>query len=145
MNEYHIQFLLNDITEKQWGRYLAMNEKKRKRDSEVQEVFMAFRTVAVELIMRVQQYSDEKVENITRLTPLKAEQFLVDLNIQITEFIEMINKAFEKISRSYSYSVPFIDSAYSEPDEMSFYYLRTKNYVEKTKKKVHEMIEEFME
>jgi hypothetical protein len=145
LNEYHIQFLLNDITEKQWGRYLAMNEKKRKRDSEVQEVFMAFRTVAVELIMRVQQYSDEKVENITRLTPLKAEQFLVDLNIQITEFIEMINKAFEKISRSYSYSVPFIDSAYSEPDEMSFYYLRTKNYVEKSKKKVHEMIEEFME
>ena len=33
-----------------------MNEKKKKRDFEIQEIFGAFRMIAVELINRVQQY-----------------------------------------------------------------------------------------
>jgi hypothetical protein len=145
LNDYHVQYLLNEITEKQWGRLLAMNEKKRKRDAEIQEVFMAFRTVAVEFILRVQHYSDEKVDSISRLTPLKAEQFILELTIQINELIKMINSAFEKISISYHYSVPLIGTAFSEEDKADIYYLKTHNYSEKKKVTTRELIEEYKE
>ena len=122
-----------------------MNEKKRKRDAEIQEVFMAFRTVAVEFILRVQHYSDEKVDSISRLTPLKAEQFILELTIQINELIKMINSAFEKISISYHYSVPLIGTAFSEEDKADIYYLKTHNYSEKKKVTTRELIEEYKE
>ena len=103
-NGINVKFLLGDFDEKRWGQHLAKNERKRKRDNEVQEIFAAFRMVAVELINRVQNYDGR----FASLPPKEIEQFLEMLYIEIKALIDMINDGFKCISISYSYSVPFI-------------------------------------
>jgi hypothetical protein len=133
INAIHIRLLLQEIDEKQWGRYLAINEKKRKRDTEVQEVFGAFRMVAVELINRVHRYSDKKYRSFTDVPILFAEQFINDLFIEIQELIRMINDAFRTISIAHSYSVPYIDMRIH--DQHIEFRLKTINFTEEAKKK----------
>ena len=71
-NNINVKFLLGDFDEKHWGQLLGKNERKRKRDNEVQEIFAAFRMVAVELLNRVQNYrsEDRKIPTFTEL-PIK--------------------------------------------------------------------------
>ena len=77
MTDVNIKFLLNECDEKLWGQKLARLERKRKLDSEVQEVFGAFRMVAVELINRVVNYNEDGVlKSFAELPIPKAEEFL---------------------------------------------------------------------
>jgi hypothetical protein len=145
INDINVRFLLNDFDEKQWGRFLAMNEKKRKRDAEVQEVLGAFRMVAVELINRVQNYTDETQSSFAALSVVKAEQYMLDLQVEIMELITMINAALRKISISYSYSVPYIDIVEILPNKFSHYHLVVRNFVEDAKKKRAVKVEEVEE
>jgi hypothetical protein len=140
----NIKFLLNDYDEKQWGKLLATNEKKRKRDSEIQEIFAAFRMVSVELINRVQRYSDGKYDSIVNVPIKIAEQFILDIDVQIQELITMINNGLRSISISYSYSVPFIsilnttqlnDKTNNILIEFVNYRILTKNFSDEVKKK----------
>jgi hypothetical protein len=119
-NGINVRFLLNDYDEKTWGRHLAINEKKRKRDAEVQEILAAFRMVAVELINRVQNYADNKYPTFGQLPVLHAENFLVELNVEISELIDMINNAFKRISEAYYYSVPYISRSISHKGVMIY-------------------------
>jgi hypothetical protein len=133
INAIHIRLLLQEIDEKQWGRYLAINEKKRKRDTEVQEVFGAFRMVAVELINRVHRYSDKKYRSFTDVPTPFAEQFINDLFIEIQELIRMINDAFRTISIAHSYSVPSI--SVRNDDKYTEYFVTTTKFAEEKKKR----------
>jgi hypothetical protein len=135
VNDINIKFLLGDIDEKKWGRLLATNEKKRKRDGEIQEVLGAFRMVAVELINRVQQFTDGPIRSFTDLPAPKAEDFIIDLNRQIQELVKMINDALGGVSLSYSYSVPYIASTPGKTDRFMFYAIRYKNFSMEIKKK----------
>ena len=112
-NGINVRFLLNDYDDKTWGRNLAINEKKRKRDAEIQEILAAFRMVAVELINRIQNYADDRYPTFGQLPVLIAEDILSTLNIEINELIAMINNAFKRISLAYYYSVPYISSSTS--------------------------------
>jgi hypothetical protein len=125
----NIKFLLGDFDEKRWGQLLAKQERKRKRDSEVQEIFTAFRMVAVELINRVQNYTDDRHRTISDLTIPEAQKILTDLDIEISEFIKMINEALYKVSICYSYTVPYIEK------DGIYYTLKSKNYTSEAKKK----------
>jgi hypothetical protein len=138
----NIGFLLGDTDEKKWGRLLAMNEKKRKRDAEIQEVLGAFRMVAVELINRVQNYSEKGVLSFYHMHPLDAEKYLKGLHVEITTLIAMINDAMKNISTSYSYSVPYILSEWSEREDTVHYFVRTKNLATKLRKKRQEDAQE---
>jgi predicted transcriptional regulator len=110
MSEVNIKFLLNDCDEKVWGQKLARLERKRKLDAEVQEVFGAFRMVAVELINRVMNYNEDGVfKNFSTLSIPKAEEFLMSLDVEIVELIKMINGGMEEISKTHNYSVPYIE------------------------------------
>jgi hypothetical protein len=133
INAIHIRLLLQEINEKEWGRYLAINEKKRKRDTEVQEVFGAFRMVAVELINRIHRYSDPKYRTFTDVPVLFAEKFINDLFVEIQELVRMINDAFRTISIAHSYSVPCIGIRNTENGIE--YYLRTTKFEEEKKKR----------
>ena len=113
-NSININFLLGLHDEKKWGRLLAVQEKKRKRDAEIQEVLGAFRMVAVELINRVQNYQDGRIRGFTFLPVSVAEAYLADLNVQIRELVRMIADALRKISVAYSYAVPYINTTYGE-------------------------------
>ena len=135
MNQVNIKFLLDDIDEKKWGQLLATNEKKRKRDSEIQEVLGAFRMVAVELINRVQQFSDGPTIRFTDLPIPKAEAFILELNTEIQELVRMINDALRGISISYSYSVPYISMTPGQGDRFTYYAARIKNFGAEVKKK----------
>jgi hypothetical protein len=130
-NNINVKFLLGDFDEKHWGQLLGKNERKRKRDREVQEIFAAFRMVAVELINRVQNYRSEdgKIRTFTDLPIKEAQIFLENLNVEIKALITMINDALRNASISYSYSVPYIhlDGAY--------YSIKTKNFSDEVKKK----------
>lgn len=137
----NIGFLLGDTDEKKWGRLLAMNEKKRKRDSEIQEVLGAFRMVAVELINRVQNYSEKGVLSFYHMHTLDAEKYIKELHVEITALITMINDAMKNISASYSYSVPCIMSEWSEREETVHYFVRTKNLAMEARKKRKEHAE----
>jgi hypothetical protein len=117
---------LGDFDEKRWGQQLAKNERKRKRDSEVQEIFAAFRMVAVELINRVQNY-----RYFNTLPIDEAEAFIILLDIEIKALINMINDALSTISMHYSYSVPYIKVG-------KYYSIQTKNF---SKKKEVENVE----
>ncbi len=141
-NTVHVKFLLNDIDEKQWGQILAKNEKKRKRDQEVQEIFAAFRMVAVELINRIQNYTynvNNKPYYISTVTPINdVEQLLTPWVIEVNELINMINKALQDVSIGYHYVVPNIvkipnDSKWTK--NVFYYRLENKNYYEENKKK----------
>jgi len=132
----NVKFLLGDHDEKQWGRYLAINEKKRKRDAELQEIFAAFRMVAVELINRVQNYNaDGRMIDFSTLTHLAAEEYLAALNVEISGLIEMINKALRDVSISHSYAVPYINLVFSDYEKINYYNVSVKNFSEEVKKK----------
>jgi len=128
-NSVNVKFLLGDFDEKHWGQQLGKNERKRKRDAEVQEIFAAFRMVAVELLNRVQNYLSDTIRTFTELPVKKAEQFLEELNIEITALIQMINDALRNASIVHSYSVPYIAI------DGQYYSIKTKNFSDEVKKK----------
>jgi hypothetical protein len=127
----NVRFLVGDYDEKHWGQLLGKNERKRKRDSEVQEVFAAFRMVAVELLNRVQNYRSENglITQFTNLPVPEAERFLTTLDVEIRALITMINDALRNVSIGYSYVVPYIAV------EDGYYIIRTKNFSSEVKKK----------
>ena len=137
-HDINIRFLLNDFDEKLWGRNLAMNEKKKKRDFEIQEIFGAFRMIAVELINRVQNYQHPvSNNNIDNLSAVFARPILDDVLLQMDELIKMINDSFKKLSISYHYSVPYITSDGSRGRQFRYRVL-SKNFsdeIKKTKKR----------
>jgi hypothetical protein len=127
----NIRFLLGDFTEPKWGQQLAMNEKKRKRDAEVQEVFAAFLMVAVNIINTVQNYRDPAYTAFRHIPVVQAERLLMDLHIEITELITIMNDAFKGISIAYAYTVPFIDTSMCNPEkDTTVYRLIMKNFKE---------------
>ena len=130
----NVKFLLGDFDEKRWGQNLAKTEKKRKRDNEVQEIFVAFRMVAVELINRVQQYDDGTIRNFSVLPALIAEKFIENLDIEVQALITMINDALRNVSISYCYSVPYINM------DGAYYGIKTKNFSSEVKKKKKDVV-----
>jgi hypothetical protein len=106
-NHVHVRFLLKDFNEKIWGWQLACIEKKKKRDTEIQEVFAAFHMVAIELVNRIHQYRTGRII-FTDLIVRDAEHMIETLDIEIQELIQMINHALQTISISYCHSVPYI-------------------------------------
>jgi hypothetical protein len=133
----NVKFLLGDFDEKRWGQNLAKTEKKRKRDNEVQEIFVAFRMVAVELINRIQNYDDGTIRNFS-LLPLKiAEEFINNLDIEIQALITMINDALRNVSTSYCYSVPYINM------DGGYYGVKTKNFASEVKKKKKDVVVDY--
>lgn len=128
----HTRFLLGDFDEKHWGQMLAVNEKKRKRDQEIQEIFAAFRMVAVELINRVHLYHNPQYGSFTELPVLEAETLLLNLGVEIQELIDMINTALKGVSKSYSYAVPYINC--TKHHDVVNYHMATMNFVEKKKR-----------
>ena len=130
----NVKFLLGDFDEKRWGQNLAKTEKKRKRDNEVQEIFVAFRMVAVELINRLQQYDDGIIRNFSILPVKDAEKFIETLDIEIQALIKMINDALKNVSISYCYSVPYINL------DGGYYGIKTKNFASEVKKKKTDVV-----
>jgi hypothetical protein len=127
----NVKFLLSDFDEKHWGQLLGKNERKRKRDREVQEIFAAFRMVAVELINRVQNYRSEdgKIRSFTDLPIKEAEVYITGLSKEIEELIKMINDGLRNVSISFNYSVPYIAV------DGQYYSIKTKNFSDEVKKK----------
>ena len=101
VQQLHVQFLLKDITEEQWGRRLAILEKKRKRDAEIQEVFAAFHMVAVDMVARVTRHEDYHTSEDWRLR-------LGQWEAEMDPFLDMINDAFGLVSRAHAYATPTI-------------------------------------
>jgi hypothetical protein len=125
------KFLLGDFDEKHWGQMLGKNERKRKRDREVQEVLAAFRMVAVELINRLQNYvsADGKIRRFTDLPVKEAEKFLEGLYKEIDELVVMINDGLRSVSIGFNYSVPYIAK------DGVYYSIKTKNFSGEVKKR----------
>jgi hypothetical protein len=86
-----------------WGLMLAKNEKKRKRDREIQDIFAAFNMGAVELFNRIIQQ-----DNIPRLNREAINTILEGILTEFTALVELINEAFKKSSIAYKYIVPQI-------------------------------------
>ncbi len=132
----NIKFLLNDYNEEHWGQLLAKNERKRKRDSEVQEIFGAFRMVAVELLNRIQNYTTvtatipPRTLNITQLPVNEIEEQLTQFGIEVDALIDMINDAMKQVSVGYHYVVPKISKSGKNNE---YYALIHKNFYEDVK------------
>jgi hypothetical protein len=112
----NVRFLLNDYDEEHWGQLLAKNERKRKRDREVQEIFGAFRMVAVELLNRIQNYvkpgavvpGTQRPVTIAEMLPIESEPLLQQFSIEVDGLLTMINDALKQVSIGYHYVVPNI-------------------------------------
>ena len=111
LRDIHVQFLLGDFDEREWGRRLAISEKRRKRDAEIQDVFVAFRMVSVELINRIQHYRDETVDSFILLPRDRADRYLDVWNGEVQALLEMVNEGLKTISLTYSCIVPRIISS----------------------------------
>jgi hypothetical protein len=120
VQDLHVQFLLGDMTEEKWGRRLAQLEKKRKRDSEIQEVFAAFHMVAVDMVARVTRHEDHHTSEDWR-------QRLQQWETEMTPFLDMINDAFQAISRAHAYATPAICWDFDDHNHHRHYMLRTYN------------------
>jgi hypothetical protein len=108
LRETHICFLLGDFDEKEWGRRLARAEKKKKRDTEIQEVFAAFRMVGVELLNRIQNYREGAYDAFTLLPSYKANAYLEEWNKEVQELVVLTNEGLKAIGLSYDCHVPYI-------------------------------------
>lgn len=129
-NKINVHFLLGDYDEKRWGQLLAQLEKKRKRDREVQDIFAAFRMVAVELLNRIQQH--QGAYGFIHSAPIPTVvRILQEFNTEANALITMINDAFKTVSYQYNYSVPFIH--FDLHGGETRYALLTKNYVKDEK------------
>jgi hypothetical protein len=128
-DDLHVQFLMNKMDEKKWGQQLAILEKKRKRDAEVQEVVGAFRMVAVELINRIQNYNEGNYTSIHQVPTPYVIEILEKWVIEVKALIEMINKAFENISRTYNYAVPYIKEILNGRTKRVIYIVEKTNLV----------------
>jgi hypothetical protein len=126
-NRINVQFLLGEYDEKRWGQLLAVQERKKKRDREVQEIFAAFRMVAVELLNRYQNYRD-----LGSVPIEKAMEFVQQICVESSGLIDMINDAFKQASVQYKYSVPFIALL---KGHRPYYQLQTRNYCTEEKGK----------
>jgi len=133
--QMNVKFLLGELEEKKWGQQLAIAEKKKKRDGEVQEIMGAFRMAAVELVNRVQHYRDGPILSFTDLPPPQADQFLLALHVEIKELYNLINDAFRTASISSSYSVPYIEAVWNESHKVNHYKVSFKNFKDESKKK----------
>jgi len=133
--DINIKFLLGELEEKKWGQQLAIAEKKKKRDGEVQEIMGAFRMAAVELVNRVQHYREGVIRSFTDLPAPEAEKFLVELFVEIKELYHLINDAFRNASISSSYSVPYIEEVWNQQHNVYHYRVSFKNFKEDAKKK----------
>ena len=111
----NIKFLLGDINEKKWGQLLASHEKKRKRDREVQDVFAAFRMVAVELINRLQNYRTPAGLTIASLRTEEVDQMVQEFAEEAHGLIMMINAAFQKIGETAGCRVPYFHPRLHNP------------------------------
>lgn len=74
------------------------------------------------------------VRSFSELPIPAAEQFLVDLNVQIQELITMINDALRTTSITHSYSVPYINIIWNEREQFNYYRALTKNFKGEGKK-----------
>jgi hypothetical protein len=133
--QMNVKFLLGELEEKKWGQQLAIAEKKKKRDGEVQEIMGAFRMAAVELVNRVQLYRNEHIRSFTDLPPPEAEKFLAALDVEVKELYSLINEAFRAASISSSYSVPYIEAVWNESHKINHYKVSFKNFKDESKKK----------
>jgi hypothetical protein len=131
-NRINVQFLLGEYDEKRWGQLLAVQERKKKRDREVQEIFAAFRMVAVELLNRYQNYRDPTYGHVGNVPMEKAVEFVQQICVESSALIDMINDAFKQASLQHKYSVPFI--AFMK-GHRSYYQLQTRNYCTEEKGK----------
>jgi hypothetical protein len=125
----HINYLLGDYTDARWGQLLAINEKKKKRDTEIQDVFNAFRMVAVELINRIQNYRENGRPSFAYVPLAEATTYLEGVVNEMRALVQMINDAFKGISISHCYSVPYIqfNESYTT-DHRSMMSLVTRNW-----------------
>jgi hypothetical protein len=112
MNRINIRYLIGEFDDKTWGRQLATHEKKRKRDSEIQDVLAAFRMVAVELINRVYQFQHDgkPPRAMPQSEQYRVKELLEQVNREALELISVINDGLRTVSMSYSYTVPYISS-----------------------------------
>jgi len=132
--QIHVQFLINAYDEKQWGRRLAMAEKRRKRDAEIQEVFAAFRMVAVEFINRIQNYRDETVDTFSRLRPHQGDAYMEKWQQEVMGLVEMMNDGFRNIGIAYGYQTPYIVPFVNHRGKMEYRY-REQTWKEETRRK----------
>jgi hypothetical protein len=109
-NTINVNFLLGDYNEKRWGQLLAKNERKRKFDTEIQEIFGAFRMVAVELINRFQNYRGANNGTVTFSTAQEVIDLIESIDVEVQNLITIINEALQKLGNYYKYSVPQIYS-----------------------------------
>ena len=136
----NIKFLVGDYDEKKWGLALATLERKRKRDSEIQEIFGAFRMISVELINRYHQFNHDAFDTNTKEEYKKAFDSLLEIvqqvKLEADALIVMINDAFKQVSIQRNCTVPFIDRLGTDRD---YYHLLTKKYNKsKTSSKIQE-------
>ena len=130
-NRINVAFLLGDYDEKRWGQLLAQLERKRKRDREVQEVFAAFRMVAVELINRFQNYRDPVYGAITTAPVEVVAELLLPIYTESAALIDMVNDAFRQISIRHRYAVPVISMSVSYHNRHMRYDILHRRYGEK--------------
>jgi hypothetical protein len=133
LRDTHVRFLLGDFDEKTWGQRLAQAEKRRKRDAEIQDVFTAFRMVAVELLNRIQHYRDETVDTFTLLPLPQANAYLEAWHQEVLGLIHMVNDGLRGISLSHHCRVPYINI--DDSLQRIHYYYTTRQWKEETVRK----------
>jgi hypothetical protein len=124
-NRINVAFLLGDYDEKRWGQLLVQQERKKKRDSEVQEIFAAFRMVAVELLNRFQNHRTGSRDPAVLMTELV--QLVQQVLIESAALIDMINEAFKQVSIRHHYAAPYISTT-KYANDVYRYMMETKNY-----------------
>jgi hypothetical protein len=124
-NRINVAFLLGDYDEKRWGQLLVQQERKKKRDSEVQEIFAAFRMVAVELLNRFQNQRPDSRDPAVLMTELV--QLVQQILVESAALLDMINEAFKQVSIRHHYAAPYISTT-KYANDVYRYMMETKNY-----------------
>lgn len=99
IHNIHVRYLIKEIDEKRWGQLLAIDERKRKFDNEMQEVFAACRMVSIELFNRIAN-NDILADRTTPRAVI--DEILSDIIVEFEGLVEMTNEAFEKVANGYN-------------------------------------------
>jgi hypothetical protein len=99
--EIGVQYLLKEVTEEDWKKYLAKAERDRQKSNEIRDILDAFNGAAIDLFRRIDTGKTYTKEEATDL--------IMTLRVELEELRRFSFDAMSEIGKHFNCSVPWVN------------------------------------
>jgi hypothetical protein len=96
-----VQYLLKEVTEEDWKKYLAKAERDRQKSNEIRDILDAFNGAAIDLFRRIDTGKTYTKEEATDL--------IMTLRVELEELRRFSFDAMSEIGKHFNCSVPWVN------------------------------------